>query len=583
MHALLLTLLALPLPQGEDQPAGLVFVPGGTTQVGAEVNAAKERIQKHQADANYLAGETPRHQSAVAPFYIAPTPVTNEMYLAFVVATGAVPPSSWADLDGKMRAALIVAGKEEYGPAYKFDEDAQNAWWKAHWQDEGITWSLPADRALEPVVFVTMEDVLSYCEWAGLRLPTEEEWVRAARGDGSNDYPWGNEADNSKAAFNATMPRKLAAKRLPVGSLANANSYGIYDMAGQVFEFTSSRASAFEDYKSFEVKILDERGKLKEKITPSPSWDMTMVILKGGSFLNPLINCRIDARIPFRPDSAARVLGFRVAASTNSYGDLVQLRTRHFRSNVLGGTATTALALSESVGLLKRDMPDMAGITAKRKPHPDFPDAPGPPESYAVFGPISAIAVAPAQDPFGGDFKHAAIATVDRGIIKEGRFPVVGALVTTVDLAEPALPAGSYSLRYLPGMKKKDLEKMGAWIQGEERPVEEEGSEPEIVPIVPLNGFEITPGTIPSLIVIDGQNQPVAVIKVKGGKVFYKPAASVDPGVVLDPERKALDILLRLPGKSSKAYSLSFTLHPVDPEGNSLTQPADWGSNVQGK
>lgn len=573
MLALLLPLLASPLLQGDEVP-GLVFVPGGSTAVGAEVEATIERIRKKPADANFLAGETPRSMVEVAPYYIAPTPVTNEMYLSYVEATGATPPSSWADISKEMRAELILAGKEEFGPAYKFDESAQNEWWKAHWQDEGITWSVPGERALEPVVFVTYQDALDYCRWAGLRLPTEPEWVRAARGDSSNDFPWGNEEDNTKAIFDATMPRKLAAKRLPVGSMANASVFGVFDMAGHVFEYTSTKAEQLEGYRSFEVTFLDEKGKVESMTVPSPTWDLTMVVLKGGSFLNPLMNCRVDARIPFRGDSAAPVLGFRVAASANPYADIAIGRTQGIRSKVFDGYPEDALALSESVGLLKREMADMELIRAKRKQHEDYPEASGPPESYAVFGAVTAVTATPAIDPFGGDFKQAAVATIERLMIKEGMFPVVGALVTTLDLAEPRLAAGAYSLRYMPGMKKRELERIGAWVKGEDAPDPE--VEIDTPPIVSLSEVEIMPGTQPLLLVINADNQVVGQIKVKGNKLFLKKTDAVKHGVVLDPDREAMDISLRLPGKSKKSYELSFTVKPVDSEGHSVANPVFW-------
>ena len=583
MQALLLSsLLACAAPfQADESRPGLVFVPGGSTAVGAEVEATIERIREHQADANFLAGETPRHMVGVPPFYISPTPVTNEMYLAFVMDTGAVPPSIWADISKELRAELIIQGKEAEGPAYKFDEAAQDRWWKENWQDEAYTWSLPAELALEPVVFLTYADVLAYCDWAGLRPPTEAEWVRAARGDGTADFPWGDEADNTKAAFNATMPRALASKRLPVGSLPNASVYGVYDMTGQVYEFTSTPGKLYDEYKSFEVELLDEKGKVESKLVPSPNDDYAYVIVKGGSFLNPLTNCRIDARIPLNPEWAAPALGFRVASSANPYADVVAMRTRGMRSRVLGGSADNMLALNESVGVMKREMPDMDAIEAKRKPHPEYEDAPAPPEGYAVFGRASSIVVAPALDPFGGDYKRAAMASVEPKLRKAVDFPVVGMIVTTVDLAEPALPAGNYALRYMPGMKKRELEAIGAWVAGEERPAED--LELDTPPPVPLGGLEFTPGTQPNLLVVNDEGEAVAILKVKGGKVFSRKAEDIEHGVTFDEEAKKLNVQLRLPGARGKAYGLGFTLNPVDAEGNSLTRPADWGIQVQGR
>ena len=150
-----LTLSVIALAQAPQQFNGFVAVPGGQTTIGAEIETTIERIIEKPLEGDIYAGECPRQSQFVDGFFISPTLVTNEMYLAFVEDTDATPPPLWAAIDKDLRQAIIKEGVELEGPGYKFDEAAQAKWWKAHWQDEGREWNMPSSSALEPVVFVS--------------------------------------------------------------------------------------------------------------------------------------------------------------------------------------------------------------------------------------------------------------------------------------------------------------------------------------------------------------------------------------------------------------------------------------------
>jgi formylglycine-generating enzyme required for sulfatase activity len=152
----------------------------------------------HQADSD----EQPQHTLSVSDYYIMRHPVTNAQYRQFVEATGHRLPLFWQ--------------KGEF----------------------------PSDKADHPVVGVSYRDAIAYCRWAGeqtglaLRLPTEAEWEKAARGTDGRIYPWGNRWETGRCN---TREAKLKGTT-PVGyfSPAGDSSYGLTDLGGNVQEWLSN-------------------------------------------------------------------------------------------------------------------------------------------------------------------------------------------------------------------------------------------------------------------------------------------------------------------------------------------------------
>jgi len=143
----------------------------------------------------FLYGDPPELKETSA-YRIGKHPVTNAEYAAFVAATEHKPPR--------------------------------------HWRSQ-----IPPDKLADhPVVNVTWYDAMAYAEWAGGRLPTEEEWEKAARGTDGRVYPWGDEWDPEKCNTWESGPHKTT----PVGqySLGGDSPYGCADMAGNVWEWTVS-------------------------------------------------------------------------------------------------------------------------------------------------------------------------------------------------------------------------------------------------------------------------------------------------------------------------------------------------------
>lgn len=307
---------------------GMTLIPSGTFMMGGNNDQARP-------------DELPLHQIKISPFWLDTTQVTNSEFEKFVVATKYIttaekkpdwdelkkqlPPDTPKPDESKLVAASLVFTPPDH--AVSFDDFSQ--WWSwmpgADWKHpHGPSSELSAKENNNPVVQVSWDDANAYCHWLGKRLPTEAEWEWAAHG-GLNDsiYPWGNEPiDQGKIKAN-TWQGKFPYKNTledhyyytsPVKTYA-ANGYGLYDMAGNVWEWVSDWYSA-DYYKSLSGKtVVDPQG-------PSTSLDpdepySPKKVLKGGSYLCNEAYCsgyRVAARMKSPTDTSMEHVGFRCAS-----------------------------------------------------------------------------------------------------------------------------------------------------------------------------------------------------------------------------------------------------------------------------
>lgn len=170
----------------------MVQVDAGEFMMGSNKVEIKEEALKPLEP--LFKAEAPRHKVFLKAFYIDKFEVTNLKYKKFVDAAQKKPPANW---------------------------------------DDG---RYPDGRDNHPVALVSWYDADDYCRWAGKRLPTEAEWEKAARGTDGREFPWGSGFDGSKAN---TEESKID-DTIPVGSFESGKSpYGIYDMVGNVWEWTA--------------------------------------------------------------------------------------------------------------------------------------------------------------------------------------------------------------------------------------------------------------------------------------------------------------------------------------------------------
>lgn len=237
----------------------LVSVPGGPFTMGTDEAELSGLARRYGGTRESYREESPRHRPHLAPFALARVPVTNALYAAYVTAAGAAPPARW-------RAPTP-----------------------------------PAALAQHPVVDVTWDDAVAFCRWlreltgAGYRLPSEAEWERVARGLDGRAFPWGDTFDPALAN---TREAGLFATT-PVGEFSDgASADGVYDMAGNVWEWTASLDAGYP------YRADDGR---EGAAAPGRR------ILRGGCYANPHGYARCACRFRLLPGVRNEFTGFRLA------------------------------------------------------------------------------------------------------------------------------------------------------------------------------------------------------------------------------------------------------------------------------
>lgn len=309
---------------GDTSLTGMVLIPGGVFDMGGDNSQASE-------------DEYPKHKVQVDAFYMDVTEVTNAQFKKFIDATGYVttaerkpdweeikatlPPGTPRPPDSVLVAASLVF-HQSGGPV---DLNNYNQWWSwvkgASWRHPQGPGSSIEGKENYPVVHVSWDDAQAYCKWAGKRLPTEAEWEFAARGGLINNiYPWGNEHISQGApkanSWEGKFPYLNEKKdgyitAAPVKSFA-ANGYGLYDMAGNVWEWCSDWYH-HDYYQQLEGKLTVNPQGPDKSYDPQEPYNAKRS-LRGGSFLCNDSYCsgyRVARRMKSSPDTGLEHTGFR--------------------------------------------------------------------------------------------------------------------------------------------------------------------------------------------------------------------------------------------------------------------------------
>ena len=298
----------------------MIWIEGGAFRMGSD---------RHYVE------EAPAHRVIVDGFWIDPTPVTNRQFASFVEATGHVTLAERKpdakDYPGAL-LHMLRAGSLVFNPSpHPVSLEDWSQWWSFKF-DADWRHPLGPDSSINglddhPVVHVAYPDSLAYARWAGKSLPTEAQWEYAARGglEGA-EFAWGNEltpggrhmANTWQGAFPFENTAEDGYERTsPVGSYP-ANGYGLFDMIGNVWEWTCDWYEPKHPDEALKACCIPRNprgGREARSYDPlQPKARIPRKVLKGGSHLCAPSYCRRyrpAARHPEPIDTSAGHVGFR--------------------------------------------------------------------------------------------------------------------------------------------------------------------------------------------------------------------------------------------------------------------------------
>ncbi|MBV8883250.1 MAG: formylglycine-generating enzyme family protein [Chroococcidiopsidaceae cyanobacterium CP_BM_RX_35] len=305
---------------GRPPAKDMVWIPGGTFLMGSD---------RHYPE------EAPAHKVEVNSFWMDRFLVTNAQFQKFVKETRYVTfaerPANPDNYPGAKPELLQPSSTVFFRPNQPVDKDNHYNWWSyipgANWRHPEGPGSSIKGREKHPVVHVAYEDVEAYAKWIGKELPTEAEWEFAARGglDGAA-FSWGDELHPKGKMMANTWQGEFPVENLcsdgydrtsPIGVFP-LNGYGLYDMIGNVWEWT---ADWYQDHRQIKKSpcctLVNPRGAAEDDSYDfqMPDIKIPRKVTKGGSFLCAPSYCqryRPAARMAQPIDTSTCHLGFRL-------------------------------------------------------------------------------------------------------------------------------------------------------------------------------------------------------------------------------------------------------------------------------
>jgi len=256
--------------------SSMVRIPGAIISIGID----KDEVARYEKVFSITVRELfeqsiPKHKVKLQRFFIDRYLVTNSQFREFV-------------------------GKHPEWQPGKVSNELDNGNYLKDWQNG----SFPAGKANHPVVNVNWYAAMAYCQAQGKRLPSEAEWEYAARGGLESPlFPWGDKPVNPKLANYSAAGLHTTS---PIGSYP-PNRYGIYDMAGNVWEFL---ADEWNKYPSGEPTVADDA---RVDLPNSFFAVRTRRVIRGGSFDGDPINLWVEYRDSHPPNGSQPFVGFRCA------------------------------------------------------------------------------------------------------------------------------------------------------------------------------------------------------------------------------------------------------------------------------
>lgn len=259
----------------DDFGVPMVLVPAGEFIMGNNAEDVLADCKKVISDCqlDWFKDQEPPHQVFLDEFYMDIYEVTNILYKACVDAGACAAPQNTSS-----KTHSNYYGNSEFSDF--------------------------------PVIYIDWSQATAYCKWRGANLPSEAQWEKAARGTDGRTYPWGNKFDGTRANFcDKNCPLNWSDKSTndgyadvaPVGSFEEGKSpYGIYDLAGNVFEWTADWYSdTYYQNSPFSNPLGPDSGRYR--------------VLHGGSWSDYAFSLRAPYRLGFKPGEISDSLGFRCA------------------------------------------------------------------------------------------------------------------------------------------------------------------------------------------------------------------------------------------------------------------------------